>query len=130
MERLEASGVCIFCPQHVGEHHAHPIEWTGDHWYVTRNAYPYPGTLAHFLLVPHRHVCSFDELPDAAGAELWAVKRVLKERHGGRAFATVERSDDMRLNGGSVAHLHTHFVVLAEEPETTVRFRLSAPGRS
>ena len=32
----------------------------------------------------------------------------------------------MRLNGGSVAHLHTHFVALAPEPETTVRFRVSA----
>ena len=42
------------------------------------------------------------------------------------ATATVERSGAMQLNGGSVAHLHTHFVALDESPETTVRFRVSA----
>lgn len=130
MERLEAKGVCIFCAEHVGRYHAEPIEWSGEHWYVTRNAYPYPGTIAHYLIVPHRHVHSFDELPDAAGAELWAIKRMLKERLGGRAYATIERSDDMRLNGGSVAHLHAHFVALSENPARTVRFRVSAPGES
>ena len=32
----------------------------------------------------------------------------------------------MRLNGGSVAHLHVHFVALDANPATTVRFRVSA----
>ena len=33
---------------------------------------------------------------------------------------------DMHFNGGSVAHLHTHFVALGPEPLKTVRFRVSA----
>lgn len=126
MERLQADGTCIFCSEHVGAFHAYPIEWQGDHWYVTRNAYPYPGTLAHFLIVPLRHVTSFDELEDSAGAELWAIKRMLKKRVGAPSYACVERSDDMRLNGGSVAHLHVHFVALGPAPAETVRFRVSA----
>lgn len=125
MEQLEARGVCVFCPEHFEAHHAAPVEHAGEHWYVTRNDYPYAGTLAHYLIVPHRHVASFDELPDAAGAELWAMKRWLKDRLAPAATATVERSGDMRLNGGSVAHLHTHFVALGPEPEATVRFRVS-----
>ena len=32
----------------------------------------------------------------------------------------------MRLNGGSVAHLHVHFVALDAPPGETVRFRVSA----
>jgi diadenosine tetraphosphate (Ap4A) HIT family hydrolase len=126
MERLEAEGVCIFCPEHADG----PIEHRGEHWYVTRNRFPYPGTVAHLLIVPHRHVTSFDELPDAAGAELWAIKRQLKAQLDPVATATVERSGDMRFNGGSVAHLHVHFVALAQTPEETVRFRVSAraPG--
>ena len=78
--------------------------------------------------MPLRHVTSFDELPDAAGAELWAIKRRLKESLAplGVATATVERSGDMRFNGGSVAHLHTHFVALEESPSKTVKFRVSA----
>lgn len=130
MVELERDGVCIFCPEHVAEHHREPIEaeLSGEHWYVTKNDFPYRGTSAHYLIVPHRHVTSFDELPDEAGAELWAIKRRLRERLAPLATATVERSGDMRLNGGSVAHLHTHFVALDAAPERTVRFRVSAEG--
>jgi diadenosine tetraphosphate (Ap4A) HIT family hydrolase len=122
MERLAAAGICIFCPEHVsGE-----IELRGEHWYVKANDYPYAGTAAHYLIIPHRHVTSFDELPDEAGAELWAIKRTLKARLAPLAVATVERSGDMRFNGSSVAHLHTHFVALDAAPSETVRFRVSA----
>jgi ATP adenylyltransferase len=126
MEELDAAGVCIFCPEHVAEHHGEPIEYTGEHWYVTRNAFPYPGTAAHYLIVPHQHVSSFDELPDEAGAELWAIKRMLNERLGSPAVATIERSGVKELSGSSVEHLHTHFVALDEAPAETVRFRVSA----
>jgi diadenosine tetraphosphate (Ap4A) HIT family hydrolase len=128
MEELEAAGVCVFCPEHFADHHREPVEFSGEYWYVTKNDYPYEGTVAHYLIVPHRHVSSFDELPNAAGAELWAIKRRLKEELAGLAVATatVERSGDMRFNGGSVAHLHTHFVALDESPDKTVKFRVSA----
>jgi diadenosine tetraphosphate (Ap4A) HIT family hydrolase len=128
MEQLEADGICIFCPEHVESHHREPIEHAGEYWYVTKNDYPYAGTAAHYLIVPHRHITSFDELPDEAGAELWAIKRMLKAQLAPLATATVERSGNMRLNGGSVAHLHAHFVALPAEPETTVRFKVSAVG--
>jgi ATP adenylyltransferase len=126
MESLEARGICIFCEEHVAEHQEHPVEHTGEHWFVTRNAYPYEGTVAHYLIVPRAHVVTFDELPDAAGAELWSVQRMLKDRHAPLATATVMRSGDMRYNGGSVAHLHVHFVILGDAPVATVRFKVSA----
>ena len=126
MERLERDRICIFCPEHVAEFQSEPVEFSGEHWYVTKNAYPYAGTVAHYLIVANRHVSAFDELPDAAGAELWAIKRRLKEQLAPAATATIERSGRMALNGGSVAHLHTHFVVLAADPVKTVRFRVSA----
>ena len=126
MEALAARGVCVFCPEHVAEHHPEPVEREGTHWYVTRNTFPYEGTVAHFLIVARRHVTSFAELPDEAGTELWSLKRWLSDRLSPLATATVERSGDMRLNGGSVAHLHVHFVALAPDPPATVRFRVSA----
>src|SRR4051794_23591846 len=121
MEALEARGECIFCPEHAGE-----LLHRGEHWYVKANDFPYAGTAAHLLIVPIRHVVAFDELPDEAGAELWAIKRMLKAQLAPLATATVERSGDMRLNGGSVAHLHTHFVALGETPPTTVRLPVRA----
>lgn len=125
MESLESADVCVFCPEHFAAHHEAPVELAGEHWYVTRNDYPYPGAREHYLIVPHAHVRWFDELPDEAGAELWALKRRLREMLRPLAVATVERSGDMRYNGGSVAHLHLHFVVLDDAPEQTVRFRVS-----
>jgi len=130
MERLEAERICIFCPEHLARFHPEPVEFTGEHWFVTRNAYPYAGTRAHYLIVARRHVSSFDELPDDAGAELWAIKRRLKAQLDPAATATIERSGQMALNGGSVAHLHTHFVVPDTEPQRTVRFRVSAQSPS
>jgi diadenosine tetraphosphate (Ap4A) HIT family hydrolase len=115
----------VFCPEHFEAHHREPVEISGEHWYVTRNDWPYEGTSAHYLIVPHLHVASFDELPDEAGAELWALKRRLKSQLHAAAVATVERSGDMRYNGGSVAHLHIHFVALSPDPAQTVRFRVS-----
>jgi len=130
MEELEAAGVCVFCPEHFAAYHREPVELSGEHWYVTRNDYPYGGTRAHYLIVPHRHVRAFEELPDAAGAELWSLKRKLKAQLEPLAVATVERSGDMRYNGGSVAHLHVHFVALDDAPERTVRFRVSRETQS
>jgi diadenosine tetraphosphate (Ap4A) HIT family hydrolase len=128
MEELEAAGICVFCPEHVARYHREPVEQTGTYWYVTRNDYPYEGAAAHYLIVARRHVASFDELPDEAGAELWEIRRELKRRLAPLALATVERSGDMRFNGGSVAHLHVHLVALDATPAKTVRFRVSAHG--
>ena len=122
MADLEERGICVFCV----EHNRAEVVVEGEHFYVTRNLWPYRGTKEHWLIVPRAHVRAFDELPDEAGAELWALKRRLKGD--AAATATVERSGDMRYNGGSVAHLHIHFVILEEAPEKTVRFRVSAWG--
>lgn len=129
MLSLEAEGVCIFCPEHAGRWQREPVEHTGEHWYVTRNDFPYEGTAAHYLIVARRHVTAFEELPDEAGTELWAIRRELAARLGAVSYATVERSGDMHFNGGSVAHLHVHMVALdAVPPAKTVRFRVSARG--
>ncbi len=124
MEDLEERGICVFCP----ESRRAEVDFETDNFYVTHNAWPYKGTREHWLIVPKAHVRAFDELPDESGAELWAIKRRLKERAAAAATATVERSGDMRYNGGSVAHLHIHFVVLEPSPAKTVRFRVSAWG--
>jgi diadenosine tetraphosphate (Ap4A) HIT family hydrolase len=130
MRTLEAEGICIFCLEHAQRLQREPVEQIGEHWYVTRNDFPYEGAAAHHLIVARRHVVSFEELPDEAGAELWRFRRELAERLGAVAYATVERSGEMRFNGGSVAHLHVHMVALDRTPAETVRFRVSARADS
>jgi diadenosine tetraphosphate (Ap4A) HIT family hydrolase len=128
MRELEAQGRCIFCLEHAAELQREPVEHIGEHWYLTRNDFPYEGAEAHYLIVARRHVTAFEELPDEAGEELWRIRRELRERLQVPALSTVERSGDMHLNGGSVAHLHVHVVALGEHPSATVRFRVSAHG--
>lgn len=130
MEGLERDGICVFCRESVEQYHEQHVELSGVHWYVTQNRYPYEGTSAHYLIVAQAHVTSFDELPDEAGAELWALKRELKRRLRPLSLASVERSENVLYNGGSVAHLHVHLVALEERPAATVRFRVSAHGGS
>ena len=123
MKELEDARICLFCRE--------AEERVGDerkHWFVRENDYPYEGAAAHYLIVSRLHVNSFDELPNDAGAELWDIRRELKSMLGSPAFATVERSGDTSLNGGSVDHLHVHLVALEPDPPTTVRFRVSAHG--
>ena len=67
MEELEAAGICVFCPEHFAAYHREPVELSGEHWYVTRNDYPYAGTRAHYLIVPHLHVRAFEELAGCGG---------------------------------------------------------------
>jgi ATP adenylyltransferase len=130
MQALAAAGTCVLCPENVEREQREPIELTGEHWYVKRNDYPYAGTAAHYLIVARRHVLAFDELPDEAGAELWAIKRELKRRLQPLATATVERSGEMLYNGASIAHLHVHLVALDANPAATVRFRVSAQAEA
>lgn len=124
MRELTAAGVCIYCPETDGAHRQEAVH-VGEWWWVTRNAYPYAGLEHHYLIIATPHVTSFEELPDQAGAELWAIKRMLSKRHDAPATATVERSGDMALNGSSVAHLHVHFGILPAVPGDVVRFRVS-----
>jgi dihydrofolate reductase/diadenosine tetraphosphate (Ap4A) HIT family hydrolase len=125
MQELEDARICRFCPADFDGESSTPTILSGEHWYVIRNEYPYAGTSGHYLIVSRRHATSFDELPDEAGAELWAIRRKLSSDIGPKATATVERSGDMALNGGSVAHLHVHFLTLDAVPDNPVRFRVS-----
>ncbi len=125
MRRLQAEGVCVFCDERIAAMDGETVQLRGEHWYVVPNGFPYAGTSAHYLIVARRHVRCFEELPDEAGAELWSLRRELAKRLAPLATATVERSGDMRYNGGSVAHLHVHFVALDADPEKVVRFKVS-----
>ncbi len=43
MERLDALGICLFCPEHLASHARQRILLSTEHWSVTPNAYPYAG---------------------------------------------------------------------------------------
>jgi diadenosine tetraphosphate (Ap4A) HIT family hydrolase len=136
MTALEAAGVCIFCPSSY-TYREEPAELLPDgqsfkkrvleetqHWTLLHNEYPYPGSEHHYLMVPKQHVTSMTDLSPAARADWWNLLDIVNSWHGDH-YALGIRSGDMAYNGGTIAHLHIHFVIAQRQPPVKVRFRMS-----
>ena len=114
MAQIEADGVCSFCPEHMPKYHKHPIEKTGAHWYVTKNAWPYDNTAFHFLIVTNEHITDSSELTPEAWLELHELQKWIVETNGIQNGTLLLRTGDMNKTGSSVLHLHAHFIVAAD----------------
>ncbi len=128
MEQLEKDGICVFCPEHFQQNHIHPICIQSDLWYVTQNDFPYKGASLHLLIVPKRHIRSLSECTDEEGAALFRVLKFIKKEYKTASEALVARSGDMRFNGGSVEHLHLHYVVgdISDPDHEPIKFKVSS----
>lgn len=114
MAQIEADGVCSFCLENMPKYHKHPIEKTDEHWYVTKNAWPYDNTAHHFLIVPITHVTDTAELSPEAWAELQSMHKWIVETYNIQNGTLMLRTGDMSKSGSSVLHLHAHFIVAAD----------------
>ncbi len=128
MKRLQESGICAFCPEYLATEHREPIEIRTNYWVVTKNDYPYKRTKLHLLLIPLKHVKTLSELNSEALHDLTDTIVMIEKKWGLKSYAVISRSGDMRYNGGSVEHLHTHIVVGdVDDPDPEpVRFKVSS----
>lgn len=115
MEDLSRQGICPFCPDHLEKTHREPIERRGAWWSITKNDYPYEGTTTHYLLIYIPHITRLDEISPEAMLEFndhlaWLSKNI----PGG---SVVMRWGDTSMTGGSISHLHAHFIVGGPEKE-------------
>ncbi len=109
MEEITKQGICPFCPKHLPRTHREPIEWGGTWWLVTKNDYPYEGTVVHYLLICRQHVTRVDELPPEAMAEFGEhIAQLSQDIPGG---VVLMRWGDTAVTGATIAHLHAHFIV-------------------
>jgi dihydrofolate reductase/diadenosine tetraphosphate (Ap4A) HIT family hydrolase len=107
MRRLEAEGVCVFCPEHrdqVDVLHREP-QWT-----VVPNKFPYRGTRLHLLLVPDEHVADLADLSTPAQASFWPTLQWVREHYGLMHYGIAVRNGDPRYSGGTIRHLHVHLL--------------------
>jgi ATP adenylyltransferase len=111
MRRLEATGVCLFCPTNLGQNQE--VVHRTDHWSVTPNRFPYRDTRLHLLLVPHAHVTDILDLEPAAQADFFTALGWVRGQHDLRYYALDSRcGDDACAHGGStIRHLHVHVIV-------------------
>ncbi len=128
MERLEAAGICLFCPAGLRVHTRQRAGWETRHWMVLHNEFPYPGTAIHLLVVPHKHVTDMLDLDDESLGEFWDVLKTIRDRFGLGHYGLGVRNGNCGFTGATIAHVHAHVLVgdPALEPEVPVRMRFSS----
>jgi diadenosine tetraphosphate (Ap4A) HIT family hydrolase len=131
MLALDASGTCVFCPEHLAADGNQPILHRTPLWTVTPNEFPYAGTRLHLLLVPDEHVTDLLDLSPAAQADFWPALGWVRERYGLTYYGLGSRNGDCRFSGGTIYHVHVHVIVgdVADPAHRPVRLKLSSrPG--
>ena len=130
MARLDAAGICLFCPEYLASHPQQRIVLSTEHWNVTPNKFPYQGTSLHLLLVPHQHAGDLLELSDEVRSDFWVALAATAKAYGVRHYGLGVRNGDCRFTGATVVHVHAHVLVGSDDPGTPpVRMRFSSqPG--
>ena len=128
MRRLDAAGICLFCPEHLRQHAGQEILWRTRYWSVTPNKFPYAGTATHLLLVPDTHVGDLLDLDPEVQHDFWLALAAVRERFGLTYYGLGVRNGDCRFTGATIAHVHAH--VLTGDPhesaDAPVRMRFSS----
>lgn len=131
MRRLEAAGICLFCPAALREHDRQRAAFETRHWLVTPNAFPYRGTRLHLLVVPHQHVNDILDLDEEARGDFWTALAAIRERFGLDHYGLGVRNGNCSFTGATIAHVHAHVLVGDPDldPEVPVRMRFSSRPR-
>jgi diadenosine tetraphosphate (Ap4A) HIT family hydrolase len=128
MQRLEAAGVCLFCPGGLAAQNRQEVLLRTRHWSVTPNAFPYAGTKLHLLLVPDQHAGDLLDLDPEVQADFWTVLGQVRERHGLDYYGLGVRNGDCRYTGATIVHVHAHVLAgpKVPGPADPVRMRFSS----
>lgn len=126
MRRLEAAGVCVFCPAQL--HGSSRVLYRGAHWTVMPNDFPYAGTRLHLLLVPDEHVTDLVDLPAAAQQGYWSALAWVRDTYELTFYSLAVRNGDCEYTGGTVRHVHVHLLQgdVGDPSHQPVRTKLSS----
>jgi len=132
MRRLDAAGICLFCPDELARHARQRILLRTRHWAVTPNEFPYQGTRLHLLLVPDQHAGDLLELSADVRQDFWEALAAVTREHRLSYYGLGVRNGDCRYTGATIEHVHAHVLVGDAEADGAppVRMRFSSrPGR-
>ncbi|MFT4284909.1 MAG: HIT domain-containing protein [Protaetiibacter sp.] len=102
---------CVFCTAPTLSDEQALIVHRGERVYALLNLFPYNS--GHLLVVPYRHIATYDEADDAEVAEIGSVTQTAM-----RVIRSISRADgfNIGMNQGAIAgagiaaHLHQHVV--------------------
>jgi diadenosine tetraphosphate (Ap4A) HIT family hydrolase len=131
MRRLDAAGICLFCPDGLARHARQRILLQTRHWSVTPNEFPYRGTSLHLLLVPDQHAADLLDLSEEVRQDFWEALAAVAREHKLSHYGLGVRNGDCRYTGATIRHVHAHVLVGddgdARAPPVRMRFS-SRPG--
>ena len=115
-KKILTDKVCPFCvdfskKRDTFEYHKKPAIIHGKYWVVTENFDPYKGTKHHLLFVHRKHIVSFTEIQPPALKEFMKIAQQLEKELSLPAGVFMFRFGDTDYTGGSVNHLHAHFIL-------------------
>jgi len=131
MRRLDAAGICLFCPDGLARHARQRILLRTRHWSVTPNEFPYQGTSLHLLLVPDQHAADLLDLSEEVRHDFWEALAAVAREHELSHYGLGVRNGDCRYTGATIRHVHAHVLVgdAADADAPPVRMRFSSrPG--
>src|SRR6187431_2665748 len=102
---------CVFCTAPTLSDEAGLIVHRGELAYALLNLFPYNS--GHLLVVPYRHIATYDETTDAEIAEIGSVTqtamRVIRQTSRADGF-NIGMNQGAIAGAGIAAHLHQHVV--------------------
>lgn len=106
MCEAEELNLCPFCSKGLKKIHKLPIEKETTDFFVTKNAFPYEGTLAHYLIIPKKHLKYISELNSDMWIQIGELFNWLTEKPNTQSGGFFIRFGDLHRTGSSIEHLH------------------------
>lgn len=106
MQRILKQKICPFCTENFRKFHKEPILKDTKSWVLTTNQWPYKNTKIHLLVIHKKHIERVEEMDKTAGEELIGLIQWAEKEYSIRGGGVAMRFGDIRVNGGTIAHLH------------------------
>lgn len=125
MKKIIAAGELPFLQKNITRFHPHPIEREGKYWYITKNAWPYPHTKHHYLIIAQEYWTSLSQITPEAAQELFTHAQYLQKKCAAAGGAIALRFGDSNYSGATIDHLHWQFIVPDIHDKNYQKVRLS-----
>ncbi len=110
MQEAEKLNICPFCKEGLKRIHKLPIEKETRDFFVTKNAFPYEGTSAHYLIIPKKHIRDIEELQSEMWIQIGELFNWIRKYTNAKSGGFFLRFGDLHWTGSSVEHLHFQII--------------------
>ncbi len=114
LQKIIEAGIDPFDPHYIGRNHPYPILKKYNHWFVTKSAHPYPGSIHHFMVISTVYAEVLEELPVEAVVELQKVIGEINKEYNIEGGGYWMRYGNTDFTGATVKRLHGH--IIAADP--------------